>query len=205
MSGEEVLLRPGLPWPNWSAATTEGARRALGAIIEAAGLDRKWAGLTEAEDRVRRAVLDLYARLGRAPGAAELAAAAGMSPEELREQLARLGERDLVVLGGPEGEIAGAYPFTERATAHRVRLGDRVLNAMCAIDALGAGAMCGADTVVESACMGLRDRDSHRHPGGRRRAGGVLPPGRPRVVGNPARRALLGHLPVYGSRLLLLR
>ncbi|MEE9275139.1 MAG: organomercurial lyase, partial [bacterium] len=154
MSGEEVLLRPGLPWPNWSAATTEGARRALGAIIEAAGLDRKWAGLTEAEDRVRRAVLDLYARLGRAPGAAELAAAAGMSPEELREQLARLGERDLVVLGGPEGEIAGAYPFTERATAHRVRLGDRVLNAMCAIDALGAGAMCGADTVVESACMG---------------------------------------------------
>jgi hypothetical protein len=44
------------------------------------------------------------------------------------------------------------YPFTEAQTGHRVRLGGHVIAAMCAIDALGVGAMYGRDIDVEAAC-----------------------------------------------------
>ena len=48
--------------------------------------------------------------------------------------------------------LIGAYPFIDRDTEHRVRLGETVLNAMCAIDAVGAGAMLGTDAAIASAC-----------------------------------------------------
>ena len=42
--------------------------------------------------------------------------------------------------------------FTQKNTTHRVHLGDHVLNAMCAIDAMGAGAMYDTNTTIESYC-----------------------------------------------------
>ena len=52
-----------------------------------------------------------------------------------------MGAQDLVHLGD-DGEIAVAYPFSGRPTAHRVRFGSgHEVEAMCAIDALGIAPM----------------------------------------------------------------
>lgn len=56
------------------------------------------------------------------------------------------------LLGVAQGAISYAYPFTARRTAHRVTLHSQMLHALCAIDALGVGAMYGADAVIESSC-----------------------------------------------------
>ncbi len=148
---ERTGLWAKLDLPDWSAVTSTPARRALEAI---AGLMSRCpdAGFDESEDRVRRAVLELYARLGRAPAREEIAGATGLDPDTVRARLAGLAGRDLLVLDEASGAVVGAYPFSERDTGHRVHLEGRSLNAMCAIDALGAGAMYGRDVSIESAC-----------------------------------------------------
>jgi hypothetical protein len=140
----------GVAFPDWSAVTSEMARRALDAIFAIEDTAERWAGLDAAEDRLRRAVLAGYLATGRAPSLAELAAATGI--EDPREPLARLAARDLVVLGGDGATVTGAYPFTDRHSGHQVDLGDLRINAMCAIDALGIGALSGHDIIVHSAC-----------------------------------------------------
>ena len=69
----EILIRPGLSWPNWSVVTSEMGRQALTAIVKVSGFENKWSGLTDEEDCVRRAILGLYVRLGHAPDVAQLA------------------------------------------------------------------------------------------------------------------------------------
>ena len=59
--------------------------------------------------------------------------------------------RTLIALYGKSGG-KGAYPFTERETEHRIKLGDATLNAMCAVDAFGTGAMFARDCEIESSC-----------------------------------------------------
>ncbi len=145
-------LRPGVPIPDWSYVTTDAARRALAGMMQVEGLVARVSDIDPVEDKVWRAVLEGYAELGRAPAAAEIAGRAGLDPATVRSSLRRLQGRDLVVLDGSAEAITGAYPFTERATPHRVHLRAHVLNAMCAIDALAAGAMYGEDTEIESAC-----------------------------------------------------
>lgn len=147
-----IAIRPGVTTPDWSDVTSGTVREALGAIFEICDWARRWAGLDAAEDRTRRAVLEAYARTGRAPSSNELALSTGFAPDRVRDLIAKLGARDMVVLD-PDGiKLTGAYPFTDRATEHRMRLGETVLHAMCAIDALGAGAMLGTDVAIESAC-----------------------------------------------------
>ncbi len=148
----EMSLRPGVTFPNWSVVTSETARKAVDSILEAFGVEKRWSGIGDAEDRVRRAVLEHYAQSGHAPSIAELSKSSGITRDETRELLRKLWARDMVVLDRSGETITGAYPFTERETGHRVRLGDRVLNAMCAIDALGAGAMYGRDATIDSTC-----------------------------------------------------
>lgn len=148
----EISLPSGATFPQWSAVTSENARRALEAIFEALDVKKFWAGMGDGEDRVRRAILDHYGRSGHAPSIAQLAELGGVEGAEARAIVEKLRERDLVVLEEGGEAIVGAYPFSERDTGHRVRLGEQDLNAMCAIDALGAGAMLGTDAVIESAC-----------------------------------------------------
>ena len=135
--------------PDWSRVTGEPARQALAGIVEVARFDLRWAGLGEDEDRLRRAVLEHYARHGVMPSRGELAEAVA----DVDSGLAELERRDLMVLDG-EGAITGVYPFSAQPTGHRVRLDGQGLNAMCAIDALGVGAMYGRDVTVDSACRG---------------------------------------------------
>ena len=148
----EISLRPGVAFPDWPAVTSETAAEALQSILEAFGVETRWSGLGDGEDRVRRAILEHYGKTGEAPSMAALTGATGMAPEGLRELIGKLESRDMVVLDPGGRAIVGAYPFTERDTGHRVRLGDRLLNAMCAIDALGAGAMYNTDATIDSTC-----------------------------------------------------
>jgi hypothetical protein len=137
--------------PDWSAVRTDTARQALRAAFDAFDMGRRWAHLGAAEDRIRRAILNAYATKGASASASELSELTGLSRPKVIAALHRLRGRDLVVLG-PGGRVVGAYPFSDDATGHSVRLGDRSLTAMCAIDALGVGAMFGLDTAIRSSC-----------------------------------------------------
>ncbi len=148
----EIAVRPGVTIPDWSVVTSETVREALGAIFETCDWEERWAGLDEAQDRTRRAILEAWPRTGRAPSTNELALSTGFAPDQVRDLIAKLRARDMVVLDRDGKTLTGAYPFTDRGTEHRMQLGETGLHAMCAIDALGAGAMLGTDVAIESAC-----------------------------------------------------
>jgi mercuric reductase len=145
-------VRPGVTFPDWAAVTSPLAREALLAIFEAFGVERTWRDYTQAEDAVRTTLLRLHAELGRMPAIDELAKRAGVSGSTIRPILASLKARDLVVLDADGERIVGAYPWTDRATEHQVSLGERTLNALCAIDALGVGDMYRRDVEIYSRC-----------------------------------------------------
>jgi hypothetical protein len=145
-------MRSGVAMPDWSMVTAEGARRALEAIGELEGLLDRFSNIEPIEDDVWRLVLEGYGEVGRALTVAEIVGRTGLDAEGIRGVLRRLRERDLIVLDAPGNSITGAYPFTDIATPHGVLLRGHVINAMCAIDALGAGAMYGEDVEIGSAC-----------------------------------------------------
>ena len=113
----------------------------------------------------RVALLQLHLEGGRAPAASTLAERTGLSETAIRPLLEELHRRDLVVLDG--ARIVGAYPFADRDTGHRVTPDGRVLNAMCAVDALGIGVMTGRDIAIASRCLhcGLPIRIATRNQG----------------------------------------
>lgn len=153
-AGRDFELRLGVRMPDWSAITDLTAGEALGASMAAAGRADKWSGLGAEEDRVWQAALRQLARSGPAPDSLQLAAATGLPASEVIPLLSALRRRDLVVLNEDGTTIVAAYPFSVEPTAHRVRLGaeSAAAYALCAIDALGAGAMFACDTVIESSC-----------------------------------------------------
>src|SRR5260370_28593212 len=143
-------VRPGVTFPDWSVVASPAVQDALRAMVGSDHVFDRWSGYDPAADRVRVAVLHLYAEDGRAPTTGTLAERAGMSETAVRLLLQELRRRDLVVLEGEQ--IVGAYPFTDRDTGHWVALDGRDLNAMCAVDALGIGAMIDRDVAITSRC-----------------------------------------------------
>lgn len=153
---EEIAaeIRPGVLRPDWLSVTTAAARQALrGRAIARAGLLDRWSHALEAdEDLVWRSVLQLYADIARPPRPDEIEVATDIPQDRVRALLDELARRDLLGLEPGTGAIRYAYPFTQMRTEHRAELRGQVLDAMCAIDALGVGAMYRADISVESAC-----------------------------------------------------
>jgi hypothetical protein len=102
--------------------------------------DERTARLDEAERDLYQWILRRWAEVGR-PSGADMQAKArelGLGPAAAAR---RLADEDLVHLDA-DGEISVAYPFSGRPTRHRVVLADgHDVYAMCAIDALGVGAM----------------------------------------------------------------
>ena len=86
-----VELRPGVLRPDWTAVTTMAAREALRGRSELRqGLPREWFdALSPAEDVIWRTCVDLFARLGRAPNFAELAAETGALEGSMKVRLHR--------------------------------------------------------------------------------------------------------------------
>lgn len=152
--GAAVEIRPGVFRPDWSVVTAPATAEAINgrAAARAAVLDRWSHALEDAEDLVWRTTLRLYADRGRPPGAEEIAAETWIAPDQVEALLRRLQSHDLIGLDPDTGAIRHAYPFTEAATGHRVELGGRSLNALCAMDALGVGAMYRRDVTIESPC-----------------------------------------------------
>jgi mercuric reductase len=144
------VVRPDVTFPDWSVVTSPAVRDVLQAMIGSDHVLNRWSGYNPTTDRVRVALLQLYAETGRAPAPDLLAERAGLSGTVMRSLLQELRGRDLVVLDGER--IVGAYPFADRDTGHRVTLDGRVLNAMCAVDALGIGAMTDRDVAIVSRC-----------------------------------------------------
>ncbi len=147
-----VTFREGVAIPDWSVVTTQNARDAVSALFDAF-IGANWGGLDEAEDRVLRAVHRAYAANGR--GLAQGAGVAGLAPDDIASALRRLAARDLVVLDGA-GRVCGAYPFTDGPSDHQVEVHGVTVRAMCAIDALGIGAMLTCDSIVRSVCSHCR-------------------------------------------------
>lgn len=151
--GEAFALRPGVLMPDWSLVTEPTAREALAASMVVALRVEKWSGLSATEDRVWQAVLRGFPHSGAAPGTTRLAAGTGLDEAAVAEVLRALRRRDLVALDERGTAVTAAYPFSARETGHRVRLdGLAAVHALCAIDALGMGAMLGCDTAIESSC-----------------------------------------------------
>lgn len=139
--------------PDPSMVTAPMAQEALDRILVAGWCDKRFGDLYAAAS-VLASLLLLYADQGRPPSSPELAAASGLSKHETDRLLADLHRHDLVLLNRGGTHIREAYPFTESVTGHTVmfvRTG-RTLNTMCAIDALGAGAMCRENAIIRSAC-----------------------------------------------------
>lgn len=144
-------LRPGVTFPDWSVVSSPTARDALMATLSAFDLTRRWGGYGEQEDQVRQAIIKGLAELGHEPATDWLARRTRLDEAHVAPLVHQLVSRDLVVCDESDA-IVGAYPLTTRSTEHRVVLGDRAVRAMCAVDALGAGAMFGTDSVIESRC-----------------------------------------------------
>ena len=107
------------------------------------------ARLSEAERELYFWILRRFATAGR-PSGVELRAAAEQLGLEADGALETLAREDLVHRGA-DGEIAVAYPFSGRPTAHRVRFpGEHEVDAMCAIDALGIAPMFGEQVEIEA-------------------------------------------------------
>ena len=149
-SPPSYTVRPGVTFPDWSVVTSPVVKDALQAMVGSDHVLDRWSGYDPAIDRVRIALLQLYSEDGRAPTTGALAERAGLNETSVRTLLEELRRRDLVVLDGER--IVGAYPFTDRDTDHRVTLDGRVVNAMCAVDALGIGAMTDRDITIASRC-----------------------------------------------------
>jgi Alkylmercury lyase len=150
-----VTLRSGLELPDWTVVGSPAARGALEAALDAFDVRRKLSELGASQERVWRTVLRLYAQGGTAPTTGQIADASSLAPDRITDLLRRLAARDLVVLN-LAGQVVGAYPFTDRETEHRVQAGNTLVRAMCAIDALGIGAMLGVDTDIHTSCRHCR-------------------------------------------------
>lgn len=104
----EIAIRPGVTTPDWSLVTSGTARDALGAFFETSDWRERWAGLDEAQDRTRRAILETYPRIGHAPSIDDLAEATGFEPGQLHDLVAKLAARDMVVLDPHDATLNGA-------------------------------------------------------------------------------------------------
>jgi hypothetical protein len=148
-----AALRDNVHRPDWAKVTLPNARDVLQRrlLSHPAGLAR-WEALDAGEDKALIAILGRFAQTGHAPSTEDVAGAIHQSVDETRRAIDSLRLRDLVVLDKLGASIVAAYPFTGASTAHRVTLGGQTVHSLCAIDALGAGAMFGADASIESTC-----------------------------------------------------
>jgi len=152
-SRDAFTLRPGVGMPAWSFVTNGTAGEALTASMVVASRAQKWSGLSAVEDRVWQAILLAFAHSGQAPDLHQLSIATDMDSISVASILNGLRARDLVVLDACGTAVTAAYPFCSWATGHQVRPGEQsTVYSLCAIDALGTGAMLGCDTVIESTC-----------------------------------------------------
>jgi len=117
----------------------------------------KGAGVDEPDLRLRALIYGLFVELGRAPTAGEVAAAGGVSREDVLSGWRRLHDQHALVLGQARDEIRMANPFSAVPTAYRVQADGRWWYASCAWDAFGICAALHADGRIETSCPDCGD------------------------------------------------
>ncbi|MFN2471325.1 MAG: alkylmercury lyase family protein [Gaiellaceae bacterium] len=139
------------------AKATEPGRLAPGVAATLAAAEiplsklgpNRHARLAPAERELYVWILRQFATDGR-PSSTQMLAAAARLAIDAEDALETLAREDLVHRGAHD-EITVAYPFSGRPTAHRVRFpGGHLVEAMCAIDALGVASMFGEPIEIES-------------------------------------------------------
>jgi len=131
------------------ARPLEASRSVAEALSPARLGERRSARLSPAEREFHLWILHRFAT--DAPPAAEAISAKatdlGLDHAHVRDKLAA---EDLVHFDA-EGEVAVAYPFSGRSRGHRMLIGgERWVEAMCAIDALGIAPMLGLPIEITS-------------------------------------------------------
>jgi len=101
---------------------------------------------------LRNLTYSLFVDLGRAPTAAEVAAAADTSAEEVVAGWRRLHDQHALVLNPATDEIRMANPFSAVPTAYRVQADGPWWYANCAWDAFGVCAALHSDGRIETSC-----------------------------------------------------
>jgi Alkylmercury lyase len=113
--------------------------------------------MTDRDLELRNLTYRLLVELGRAPGADEVAEAAGLPRAEVAEAWRRLHDAHALVLDGGTGEIRMANPFSTVPTPYRVEAAGRSWYGNCAWDAFGICAALQADGRVETTCPDCGD------------------------------------------------
>ena len=129
-----------------STSTSNAVQR----LNELLPLKLKQAALPPELANVHRVTLASLAIQGRPPNREELHEL--LDGSDIDAVLARLANDDLIVLDAAGNGIAGAYPMTTETTAHRLRVNNQPVNAMCALDALSVGPMFDAVVDISSHC-----------------------------------------------------
>ena len=101
---------------------------------------------------LRNLTYALFAELGRAPTAEEVAARHGLATDDVRAGWRRLHDRHAIVLDPETETLRMANPFSGVPTPHRVRADGRWWYANCAWDAFGICAALDTDGRIETTC-----------------------------------------------------
>lgn len=109
-----------------------------------------------ADIEVRNATYRRFLEFGRAPTAAEIAAATGRSESEVRAAWDRLHDAHALVLDSA-GNIRMANPFSAVPTPFQVEAAGNQWYANCAWDAFGIGAALHVDSVIDTECADCHD------------------------------------------------
>jgi hypothetical protein len=134
---EERWIRDALTAATRTGPSVERVLAAAAIPPSRCGSERA-ARLSGAERTLYRWVLEGFA-LATPPTAAQLAEQAQALALDADAALAVLAREDLVHTD--DGAVTGAYPFSARARGHEVAVAGRLVQAICALDALGIAAM----------------------------------------------------------------
>jgi hypothetical protein len=141
-------------WVREALATAARGERSVEHVLAAAAIPRSRCGseraarLSAGERALYRWLIERFA-LGAPPTAAQLAEQAQTLALDLDAFLAALAREDLAHTDD-QGAVTVAYPFSARPRGHEVAVDGRVVQAMCAIDALGIAAMLDQPVEVHS-------------------------------------------------------
>jgi hypothetical protein len=153
-------------WLRDALATAARADRSLERVLAAAAIPRSRCGsertarLSAGERALYRWVIERFA-LAAPPTAAQLAEQAQQLAPDTDGALASFAREDLVHTD-PEGAVTVAYPFSARPRGHEVTVAGRLVQAMCAIDALGIAAILDQPVDIRSHDP-LTGREIHVH------------------------------------------
>ena len=125
------------------------------------------AHLSPVEDETRKYILRVFARTGHPPSDTAITEAMKLpSLESVHRLVEKLNKADILTQEG--GEIISAYPFSAKATRHKVIFKDgHEVYALCATDALGIHFMLGEDITVRSRCPACENEMKIEVKGGR--------------------------------------